>query len=204
RRPGRVGRGVEKFSVLRARQAVERADIVLLVIDATAGVTAQDTHIAGLAMDAHKGLIIVANKWDLLEGKEDPQEFSGRILRRLPFLPWAPLSLVSAATGFNIEGLLDLALEVAEARNYRVPTHELNLTMRQAFADHPAPAKGRRHLKLLYVTQAETSPPTFVFFVNDASLLHFSYQRYLENTIRKRFGFEGTAIRLVFRSRAET
>ncbi len=204
RRPGRVEGGIERYSVMRAKEAIRRAEVVLLVIDASAGITAQDTHIAGMAMEASKGLIIVANKWDLLEeAGTEPEEFSRRALQRMPFLPWAPLCIISAAKGFNIDGLLNLAMEVGEIRARRVPTHELNVLMRQTVAAHSPPLKGKRRFKLLYVTQAEVCPPTFVFFVNDPTLLHFSYQRYLENAIRRRFGFEGTAIKLVFRGRAE-
>jgi len=123
------------------------------------------------------------------------------VLRRLRFAPWAPLAFVSAKTGLNVEGLLDLALEVGETRGQRVPTAELNTVVQKVIAEHRPPSKGRRALRILYVTQAEVKPPTFVFFVSDASLLHFSYQRYLENALRRAFGFEGTAIRLVFRSR---
>ncbi|HZP26197.1 MAG TPA: ribosome biogenesis GTPase Der [Dehalococcoidia bacterium] len=204
RRPGKVGTGIERYSVMRARQAVRRAEVVLLVIDASAGLMAQDTHIAGLALEEHKGLIIVANKWDLLEESDtEPEEFSRKVLNRVPFLPWAPLVIVSAEKRFNLSGMLDLALEIGEVRGQRVPTHELNLLMRQAVVAHQPPGKGKRRFKLLYVTQAEVRPPTFVFFVNDPTLLHFSYHRYLENVIRKQFGFEGTAIRLVFRGRSE-
>ena len=202
RRRGRITRGVEKYSVLRAEQALTRADIGLLVLEAPEGVAAQDLHIAGYVANAHKGLIMVANKWDLLDDtEENREEFARRALRRLRFAPWAPLAFVSAKTGLNIDGLLDLALEVGDSRFLRVPTGELNTVMQKAVAEHRPPSKGRRTLRILYVTQAEANPPTFVFFVSDASLLHFSYRRYLENALRRAFGFEGTAIRLTFRSR---
>jgi GTP-binding protein len=202
RRRGKVTRGVEKYSVLRAEQALARADIGLLVLDASEGVAAQDLHIAGYVADAYKGLIVVANKWDLVEDTEESRErFARRTLGRLRFAPWAPLAFVSAKTGLNMDGLLELALEVGETRRQRVPTAELNAVVQKAVAAHRPPSKGRRQMRILYVTQAEVNPPTFVFFVSDASLLHFSYQRYMENSVRKAFGFEGTAIRLVFRSR---
>ena len=202
RRPGRVARGLEKHSVMRAREAIERCDVGILLLDATQGVAAHDLHIAGYVAEAHKGLIVAANKWDLMEDTEEVrQEFADRVLRRLRFTPWAPLAFVSAKTGLNTDGLLDLALEVGETRAFRVPTAEVNAAVREAVAAHPPPSTGRRPMRILYATQAEVRPPTFVFFANDASLLHFSYQRYLENAIRRRFGFEGTAIRLVFRSR---
>jgi GTP-binding protein len=202
RRRGRITRGVEKYSVLRAEQALTRADIGLLVLEAPEGVAAQDLHIAGYVANAHKGLIMVANKWDLLDDtEENREEFARRALRRLRFAPWAPLAFVSAKTGLNIDGLLDLALEVGDSRFLRMPTGELNTVVQKAVAEHRPPSKGRRTLRILYVTQAEVNPPTFVFFVSDASLLHFSYRRYLENALRRAFGFEGTAIRLTFRSR---
>jgi len=202
RRRGRITRGVEKYSVLRAEQALTRADIGLLVLEAPEGVAAQDLHIAGYVANAYKGLIMVANKWDLLDDTEESrEEFARRALRRLRFAPWAPLAFVSAKTGLNIDGLLDLALEVGDSRFLRVPTGELNTVVQKAVAEHRPPSKGRRWLRILYVTQAEANPPTFVFFVSDASLLHFSYRRYLENALRRAFGFEGTAIRLTFRSR---
>jgi len=204
RRPGRVGRGLEKYSVMRAREAIDRCDVGVVLIDGTQGVAAQDLHIAGHVAEAYKGLIIAINKWDLMEDTEERrQETATRVLRRLRFAPWAPLAFVSAKTGLNIDGLLELALEVGETRSLRVPTAEVNAAVREVVAARPPPSKGRRFLRVLYATQAEVRPPTFVLFLNDASLLHFSYQRYLENAIRRRFGFEGTAIRLVFRSRGE-
>jgi GTP-binding protein len=133
--------------------------------------------------------------------EESRERFANRTLRRLRFAPWAPLAFVSAKTGLNIDGLLDLALEAGETRRQRVPTPKLNAVIQKAVAAHRPPSKGQRVLRILYVTQAEVNPPTFVFFVSDATLLHFSYQRYMEKAVRKAFGFEGTAIRLVFRSR---
>ena len=204
RRPGKVERGIEKYSVMRAKAAIERCDIGVVMLDATLGLAAQDLHIAGYVAEAHKGLIIAANKWDLMDDTDETrEEFANRVLRRLRFAPWAPLAFVSAETGLNVQGLLDLALEIGETRSARIATAEVNAVVRQAVAAHPPPSSGKRPLKVLYVTQAEIKPPTFVFFVNEASRVHFSYRRYLENVLRKRFGFEGTAIRLVFRSRSE-
>jgi GTP-binding protein len=203
RRRGKVERGIEKYSVLRAEEALARADVGLLVLDASAGLAAQDIHIAGYVAEAHKGLIAVVNKWDLMEDTEESRErFAEAVLSRLRFAPWAPLAFVSAQTGLNVEGLLDLALEVGETRRQRVPTGELNTAVQKAVAEHRPPSKKGRALHILYVTQADVNPPTFVYFVNDAKLLHFSYQRYLENALRKAFGFEGTAVKLVFRSRS--
>ena len=202
RRRGRIERGVEKYSVMRARQAIERCDIAILVLDATEKVAAQDLHVAGFVADAHKGMIVAVNKWDLSEDSEESRDaFARNVLRRLQFTPWAPLAFVSAKTGLNIDGLLDLALEIGETRSQRIPTSEVNTVLREAVATNPPPSPGRRPLRIKYGTQAEVRPPTFVFFTNDASLIHFSYRRYLENFLRKRFGFEGTAIKLEFRSR---
>jgi GTP-binding protein len=204
RRPGKVERGVEKYSVMRAREAIARSDIAILVIDASEKMAAQDMHVAGYVADEHKGLIVAANKWDLVEDTEDGREtYARRVLGRLRFTPWAPLAFVSAKTGLNVEGLLDLALEIGEARATRVPTSEVNSLLREAVAAHPPSSPSRRRLRIKFATQAEVNPPTFVFFANDASLIHFSYRRYLENEIRRRFGFEGTAIKLIFRSRED-
>ncbi len=203
RRPGRVERGVEKYSVMRAREAIERCDIAVLLLDATEKMAAQDLHIGGYVADAHKGMIVAVNKWDLREDTEEEREaFADRVLRRLRFTPWAPLAFVSAKETLNIDGLLELALEIGETRGTRIPTAEVNAALREAVAAHPPSSPGRRVLRIKYATQAEVRPPTFVFFANDASLIHFSYRRYLENTLRRRFGFEGTAIKLEFRSRS--
>jgi GTP-binding protein len=202
RRRGRVERGVEKYSVMRAREAIERADIAVLVLDAEQGVAAQDLHIAGYVSEAVKGIIVAVNKWDLLEDSEENREaFADRVLRRLRFTPWAPLAFVSAKEGLNVEGLLELAVEIGETRATRIPTSEVNAVLREAVAANPPPSPGRRPIRIKYGTQASVKPPTFVFFANDASLLHFSYRRYLENVLRRKFGFEGTAIKLEFRSR---
>jgi GTP-binding protein len=204
RRPGKVERGVEKYSVMRAREAIERCDIAILVLDASQRLAAQDLHVAGYVADAHKGMIVAANKWDLMEDTEEERErYANRVLSRLKFTPWAPLAFVSAESGLNIDGLLDLAVEVGETRATRITTAEVNSALREAVTSHPPSSPSGRRLRIKFATQAEINPPTFVFFANDASLLHFSYKRYLENSLRKRFGFEGTAIRLIFRSRDE-
>ncbi len=204
RRPGRVDRGVERYSVMRAREAIERCDVAILVLDSTQGLAAQDLHIAGHIAGAYKGMVVAINKWDLQEDSdENRQEFAGRVLGRLRFAPWAPLAFVSAKTGLNIEGLLDLALEAGDMRSTRIPTSEVNAVVREAVSAHPPSAKGRRVPRIKYATQAGVRPPTFVFFTNDANLIHFSYRRYLENALRRRFGFEGTAIKLEFRSRSQ-
>jgi GTP-binding protein len=204
RRPGRIERGIEKYSVMRAQQAIERADVVVLVIDGTEKVAHQDQHIAGDVANAYKGLVVAVNKWDLVEDTEEYRDtIAHRVLTRLRFTPWAPLAFISAETRLNIDGLLDLISEVSESRSMRIPTAEVNSALREAVAAHPPASSGRKPLRLKYATQADIRPPTFVIFCNDASVVHFSYKRYLENAFRRRWGFEGTAIRFEFRSRPE-
>jgi len=204
RRRGRIEGGVEKHSVLRAQEAIDRSDVALLVTDASDGITAQDTHIAGYVAEAVKGLVVAINKWDLMPGDgETRASFAKGARARLRFLPWAPLCFVSAKEGTGIDELLAAGLAAGAARGQRVATAELNAAMRKVVAAHGPPSVQGQRLKLLYVTQAQTRPPTFVFFVNDPSLLHFSYRRYLENSIRKAFGFQGTALKLIFRGRGE-
>ena len=202
RRRGRVEAGIERWSVMRAHAAIERCDVAVLVTDSQNGITAQDLHIAGYAARAHRGLVVGINKWDLMEDGQEVLEKFGRLaLRRLRFVPWAPLCFLSARTRLNIDGMLQLALEIGEARTRRVSTGDLNAVIRSAANNRPPPSKGKKRLSLLFATQADVRPPTFVIFVNDTNLLHFSYRRYLENTIRRQFDFEGTAIQLVFRDR---
>ena len=204
RRRGHIQVGVEKHSVLRAQEAIDRSDVALLVTDASDGITAQDAHIAGYVAEAVKGLVVAINKWDLMpDDGETRAAFIKAARARLRFLPWAPLRFISAKEGTGIDELLAAALAVGVTRGQRVATAELNVVMRKAVAAHGPPSVQGQRLKLLYVTQAQTRPPTFVFFVNDPSLLHFSYRRYLENFIRKAFGFQGTALKLIFRGRGE-
>lgn len=203
RRRGRIEQGVEKFSVLRAVRAIERAEVALLVLDATSGVTAQDTHVAGYVQEAKKGLVIAVNKWDLVEKDNyTVQEYTTEIRRDLNFVDWAPLVFISAMTGQRAPRLLELAWEAQASRDRRVTTPKLIEMVREAVQRHPRSEAGRQ-LKIYYATQADVRPPTFVFFVNDPKLVHFTYQRYLENQIRDTFGFDGTAIRLIFRGREE-
>jgi GTP-binding protein len=205
RRRGRIQGGVEKHSVMRAQQAIDRGDVAILVTDASEGITAQDTHIAGYVAEAVKGLVVAVNKWDLMPSDGETQAaFAKTVRARLRFLPWAPLCFVSAKEGTGIDELLDAAVAAGAARDQRVATAELNAVMRKTVAAHSPPSVRGQRLKVLYVTQAQTRPPTFVFFVNDPSLLHYSYRRYLENSIRKTCGFQGTAVKLVFRGRSES
>jgi GTP-binding protein len=204
RRRGRIQGGLERHSVLRAEQAIDRSDVAFLVVDAVEGVTAQDTHIAGYVAEASKGLVVAINKWDLMASDGETRKIFVRTAQaRLRFVPWATLCLVSAKESTGVDELLAAGLAAGTSRERRVPTAELNAAMRRTLAAHGPPSVGGRRLKLLYVTQAAVRPPTFVFFVNDAALLHFSYRRYLENSIRRAFGFEGTALKFIFRSRSE-
>jgi len=203
RRRGRIEQGVEKFSVLRAVRAIERAEVAILVLDATSGVTAQDTHVAGYIQEAKKGLVIAVNKWDLLEKDNSTvPEYTTQIRRDLNFVDWAPIVFVSALTGQRAPRVLDLAYAAQQERDRRVTTPKLIEMVREAVQRHQRSEAGRQ-LKIYYATQADVRPPTFVFFVNDPKLVHFTYQRYLENQIRQSFGFQGTAIRLIFRGREE-
>jgi GTP-binding protein len=205
RRRGAIEPGVEKHSAMRARSALERAQVALCVFDLSADFTAQDAHVVGYALDALTGVIVVANKWDLVaDGERSQSDWERRLRWKLKFASWISIRFVSARDGTGIRELLEEAVRVGDVRRGRVETGKLNQVVRRAVADKPpaTPAKGKR-IKLLYVTQAEIDPPTFVFFLNDASLVHFSYRRYMENVIRRNFGFEGTAIKLVFRGRTE-
>ena len=202
RRRGKIDRGVERHSVQQAERAIARADVVFLLIEPSEPTAAQDTHIASRVVEHGKGMVLVVNKWDLAEPGTQRAVFARRIDGRYRFAPWAPVNFTSALTGQGIPELLQLAVHVDEVRRRRIQTSELNRVLQRAFVTHPPRSVGRRRLKLLYVTQAEVQPPTFVFFVNAPDLLHFAYRRYLENRIREAFGFEGAAIRLRFRARA--
>jgi GTP-binding protein len=203
RRRGRVAPGVEKFSVLRAARAIERADVAVLLIDATEGVLAQDTHIAGYVEEAARGLIVAVNKWDLVEKHPKTQQEYTEVLRReLKFADWAPVLFVSAKTHQRVERLIAEALKVQAERTKRVPTSQLNDIIRRAVDAHQISERGRS-LKIYYTTQTGIEPPKFTMFCNDPRLAHFSYIRYLDNTLRAHFGFIGTPIRIEFRARGK-
>ena len=202
RRRGRIGRGVEHYSVLRALRAIDRADVVLLVLDAMEMITAQDMHIAGYVQQATKGVVVLVNKWDLVEGK-NLGEWGRYLKSQLKFMNYAPVIYTSAKFGEGVDRIIPEARRIYQQRLKRLATAEVNDVVQEAVAAHVRPRKGRKQLKILYATQAEVNPPTFVFFVNDANLVHFSYQRYLEGRLRKAFGFTGTPLRLVFRTRGE-
>jgi len=202
RRRGRLGIGLERYSVLRALRAIDRADVALLVLDATEVITAQDMHIAGYIQQVAAGIVLVVNKWDLAEVKSTA-ECTRHIRSRLKFMPYAPVLYVSAKFGQGVDKVMPEVCQVYQERLKRLPTAAVNSVVQQAMATHNLPRVGRKQLKVLYATQAEMNPPTFVFFVNDAGLIHFSYRRYLENRLRRAFGFAGTPLRLIFKSRDE-
>lgn len=202
RRRGKIDKPVEKYSVIRALRAVDRSDVVLMLIDSTDGVTEQDQKIAGYANEAGKACVIVVNKWDLIE-KDDKtmQRFTEEVRRELIFLDYAPVAFVSAKTRSRVNRLIPLIKQVAASRARRIPTGALNDLISETVALTPPPADKGKRLKILYVTQPSAKPPLFVFFVNEPELVHFSYRRHLENKIREAYGFEGTPIRLVMRRR---
>lgn len=202
RRRGRIEPGVEKYSVVRANKAMDRADVVLLVIDATDGVTDQDQHIGGYIMDANKSVVIVVNKWDAVEKESMTQRnFEKLIEEKFNFLPNPPAVFISAMTGQRIHEVLETANSVYEGRHFRIPTSELNRLLRDSYQKHTPPIRGTRRLKIMYASQVATAPPLILFHVNDPKLVHFTYKRFLENEIRAAFPFPGTPIRMSFRSR---
>ncbi len=203
RRRGRLGVGVERYSVLRALRAIDRADIALLVLDATEMVTAQDTHVAGYILQATKGIVLVVNKWDLI-ADTDITEWNRYIGSELRFMAYAPVLYISAKFGRGVDKIIPQVRQVYEERLKRLSTAVVNDVIQQAVAAHNPPRRGGKQLKIRYATQAEVNPPTFVFFVNDAKLVHFSYRRYLENKLRQSFGFAGTPVRLIFKTRGES
>jgi GTP-binding protein len=202
RRRGAIDRGIERYSVLRAMKAIDRADVAVVMTDATEGYTAQDAHVVGYVLEAGKGLVLVLNKWDVVEKDGHTADAWLKTLRReAPYLSWADIVFASAKSGQRVERILREAKRVADERLRRVPTGELNRLVADAVRKHP-PAHVRNRLpKVFYATQAAVAPPTFVVFVNDPELIHFSYRRYLENRIRAEYGFLGTPIRLILRQR---
>ena len=207
RRPGQVERGIERYSVLRAVNAVHRSDMVILVTDATELATAQDAHIAGLAWDTNRGLIVAVNKWDLVNRNRFRMERSlHRVQERLHFMAYVPVCFTSALTGEGIDELLDTAISLWEERQKRVPYRELQYLLADAVSTHTPPSQRgniRNRLRIRRVRQVGVNPPTFAFSVNDPKLVHFSYHRYLENRIREKFGFDRTHLRLIFRPERE-
>lgn len=203
RRAGKIEQGIEKYSVMRTMRAIERCDVALLLIDAAEGITAQDTHIAGMIVEAQKGIAILVNKWDTIE-KDDQTygDYEDRVREAFKFVSYAPILFISALSGQRTQRALQLAQEIYDQRQKRVPTGELNEFLREAVLHQPPMAirKGA-HLRLYYAVQPQIEPPVFLFFANDGELVHWSYARYLENRLRERYHFGGTPIIIVFRSR---
>ena len=203
RRPGKVEKGIEYYSVLRSVRAVQRCDIALLVMDATELASAQDAHIAGYAWDGYRGLIAVVNKWDLADRREgfERELAIQRVRRRLHFMPYVPICFTSALRGHGIQDLLSLAKGIYQERQIRIPPGKLGYALMDAMSDHTPPSRKGVRPKISGVRQVDVNPPTFVLAVNDPSRVHFSYRRYLENRLRTAFGFTHTHLRLVFKGR---
>ena len=204
RRKNKIKEELERYSIIRTVTAVERADVVLMVIDATEGVTEQDAKIAGIAHERGKGVIIVVNKWDAIEKNDRTmREYESDIRQVLSYMPYAEIMYVSAATGQRLNRLYDMIDMVIENQTLRIATGVLNEIMTEAVAMQQPPSDKGKRLKLYYITQVAVKPPTFVIFVNDKELMHFSYTRYLENKIREAFGFRGTSLKFFIRERKE-
>ena len=204
RKKSKVDDRIEKFSVLRATMAIERADVCLILVDANEGVTEQDTKVAGLAHEAGKACIIVVNKWDAIEKDDKTMDHMRQDIRRdLSYMTYAPIVFISALTGQRVDRLFDLINYVNDQASLRITTGMLNTVLADATARVQPPTDKGRRLKIYYMTQIGIKPPHFVCFCNDAKLFHFSYQRYLENQIRNTFGLEGTPVRLTIRQKSD-
>ena len=204
RRRGKIDVGIEKYSVLRAIKTLRRANVALLLIDGEEGVTAQDAHIGGMLVEENVGVILLVNKWDLVEKDTHTMPAYEKTVRQdLAFLSYAPLLFISAETGQRVNKILETVMEVQAARHHRLSTNEINDLMREIVAHHPPPTKAGTQLKFYYATQVAVAPPTFVFFVNRPEMVHFGYERYIENQLRERYPFSGTPVRLLFRGRTD-
>ena len=204
RRKGKIDEPIEKYSIIRSLRAVDRSDVVLMVIDAVDGVTEQDKKIAGYAHEAGKGIVIVVNKWDAYEKDENSTlRYTETLRKELIFMQYAPVVYVSALTKQRIHRLPEVINYVAEQNAMRVATSVLNQVIADAVAINPPPTEKGQRLKILYATQVKIKPPTFVIFVNEPEIMHFSYQRYLENKLREAFGFEGTPLSMIIRGKKE-
>ena len=205
RRRGKIDEPVERYSVMRSLRAVDRADVVLLLINAFEGITEQDKKIAGYAHESGKGVVIVVNKWDIFPDKTDKStlEFTEKLREEIGFLQYAPILYASALTGQRVARVTELVKYVAEQQSMRIKTSVLNELIRDAVSINPPPMHRGRRLKILFMTQADIKPPKFIIFVNDPDLMHFSYLRFIENRLREMYGFEGTPIRLIVRARDE-
>ena len=204
RRKSRVDDAIEKYSILRARMAVERADVCVIMIDGVEGFTEQDSKVAGLAHEQGKACIIAVNKWDAVEKTDKTMDaMRKKLMDDFSFMPYAPFIFLSAKTGQRVERLFELIHFVSQQNSMRISTGMLNDVLAQATARVQPPTDKGKRLKIYYMTQASTNPPTFVFFVNRAELFHFSYQRYLENQLRETFGLEGTPVRFIVREKTD-
>lgn len=204
RRRGRIVPGVEKYSVLRSLRAIERADVGLLVVEATTGLTSQDSHIAGFILDAWKSVVVLVNKWDAIpKDTYTMDDFTRHVRQELNFMDFVPVLFISAKTGKRVDKVIPMALRVQEERLVHISTSQLNRILRNAQEIHPAPSRAGRHLKIYYGTQVRNDPPTFLLYVNDPKLAHFTYMRFLENRIREAYSFLGTPIRIVMRARRQ-
>ncbi len=202
RRRGRVEPGIEKYSVVRSMRSIDRADVALLLIDGSEGVTAQDAHIAGYVLEAYKSVVVLVNKWDVVaKDSQTMVEYTRDVRAELQFLDYVPVLFISALTKQRVQKVLPTALAVAAERHHRIPTAELNGIIQDAYHRSPPATKQLRPLRIYYATQASIEPPTFVLFVNDPELAHFSYLRYLENQLRRQYPFVGTPIRIRLRPR---
>ncbi len=204
RRKSKVDDNIERYSIIRAQLAIDRADVCVIMIDGTVGFTDQDSKVAGLAHEAGKGCVIVVNKWDIVEKDDHTMiEYRKILEKNFAFMSYAPIVFISAKTGQKLDRLFELIKHVANSNSMRIATGMLNDVLAQAVARVQPPTDKGRRLKIYYITQATVKPPTFVCFVNSAQLFHFSYQRYLENRIRETFGLEGTPIRFIVRERGD-
>lgn len=205
RRRGKIDEPVERYSVMRSLRAIDRADVVLMLIDASEGITEQDKKIAGYAHESGRGVILVVNKWDIYPDKDDKStlRFTEELREEIGFLQYAPVLYTSALTGQRINRVTELVRYVAEQQSMRIKTSVLNDLIRDAVSVNPPPMHRGRQLKILFMTQVDIKPPKFILFVNDPELMHFSYLRFIENRLREMYGFEGTPIRLIVRARTE-
>ena len=204
RRRGKIERGIEKYSVLRSLKVLQRTDVALLLVDAVEGITAQDTHIAGMIQEENTGVVVLVNKWDQVEKDEHTMNsYSDLVREQLNFMPYVPFLFISALEGQRIHKIFPVITEVNDARYHRISTGDLNRILRNALEKHSPPGKSSR-LRFFYATQVAVKPPVIVFFVNEPSLVHFTYRRYLENQIRDFYPFPGTPIKLIFRGHEES
>jgi len=204
RRRGKIEKGVEEYSVIRSFKAIERADVALLMIDATTGITSQDAHIAGFIKDEWKSCVVLVNKWDAIEKDNTTMDaYTEKILNDLNFVSYVPILYISAKTGQRVDQVMPLALRVQEERLARLTTSKINEIIHRAQDAHPHPSHAGRSLRMFYGTQVRSDPPTFMIYVNEPSLMHFTYMRYLENQIRNEYSFLGTPIRIVLKGRRE-